>query len=57
LVGLDPDGTVRVRLGRACMGCPGVGLTASMVIETVLKKAVPQITRVVAEATAASATG
>lgn len=42
------DGQVQVRLTGACAGCPFSQMTLAMGIEQELKKAVPEVTRVVA---------
>ena len=46
LVGVDPDGVVRVRLHGACVGCPSSAMTLTMGIERNLKDQVPEVTRV-----------
>ncbi len=47
LVGIDPDGVVKVRLKGACGGCPMSQLTLKMGIERILKKEVPEVKEVV----------
>jgi len=48
LVGIDDDGTVKVRLVGACAGCPMSQMTLQMGIEATLKELVPEVKRVVA---------
>jgi len=48
LVGIEKDGTVKVRLTGACAGCPMSQLTLQMGVERILKKEVPEVKRVVA---------
>ena len=48
LVGIDPDGVVKVRLKGACGGCPMSQMTLALVIERTLKEEIPEITGVVA---------
>ncbi len=48
LVGIYEDNTVKVRLQRACQGCPGAAMTMKMGIERMLKEKVPEIIEVVA---------
>ena len=47
LVGIDPDGVVKVRLKGACGGCPMSQMTLTMGIERILKKEVPEVKEVV----------
>ncbi|HNQ81084.1 MAG: NifU family protein [Acidobacteriota bacterium] len=47
LVGIDPDGVVKVRLKGACGGCPMSQMTLKMGIERILKKEVPEVKEVV----------
>ncbi|MBN1938150.1 MAG: NifU family protein [Candidatus Aminicenantes bacterium] len=47
LVGIEEDGTVKVRLKGACGGCPMSQLTLKMGIERILKKEVPEVKEVV----------
>ena len=47
LVGIDEDGTVRIRLKGACLGCPMSQMTLKMGIERYLKSRIPQVTKVV----------
>jgi Fe-S cluster biogenesis protein NfuA len=46
LVGVDDDGTVRVRLRGACVGCPMSAMTLKNGIEQRLRQQVPEVTRV-----------
>ncbi|HOF88123.1 MAG TPA: NifU family protein [Armatimonadota bacterium] len=48
LVGLDEDGTVRVKLVGACGGCPMAQMTLQAGVERVVKERVPEVTQVVA---------
>lgn len=41
-----PDGTVRIRLHGACVGCPSASMTLQMGIERNLREHVPQVTTV-----------
>lgn len=43
LLGVEEDGTVKVRLQGACRGCPMAAMTLQMGIERILKKEVPEI--------------
>ena len=47
LVEVSDDGVVLVRLKVACSGCPGATMTLKAVIENLLVKEVPGVTRVV----------
>lgn len=47
LVGVDADGTVRVRLGGACAGCPASFLTLQIGLEQRLRERIPQVRTVV----------
>lgn len=38
-----PEGIVKLRLQGACRGCPGAQATLKMVIEKVLKEAIPEV--------------
>jgi len=42
------DGTVKVKLTGACVGCPMSTLTLQMGIERILKQEVPEVKKVVA---------
>ena len=46
-VGVDDDGTVRVRLRGACVGCPSAAVTLHQGIERHLRERVPEVQRVV----------
>lgn len=48
LVGVDEDGTVRVKLTGACGGCPMAQMTLTSGVERVVKQQVPEVTQVVA---------
>ena len=48
LVGVEDDGTVKVRLKGACGGCPMSAMTMSQGVERAVKKAVPEVKSVVA---------
>lgn len=48
LVGVSPDGVVKVKLTGACGACPMSQMTLKMGIERTLKQEVPQIKEVVA---------
>ena len=48
LVGVDADGTVRVRLQGACSGCPGARMTPKSGVERILKEKVQGVKEVVA---------
>ncbi len=48
LVGVDADGTVRVKLTGACGGCPMAQMTLQSGVERVVKEQVPEVTQVVA---------
>jgi Fe-S cluster biogenesis protein NfuA len=47
LVSVDDDGTVKVRLKGACLGCPLSQMTLQLGVERYLKSKIPQVTRVV----------
>ncbi|OPZ82111.1 MAG: Fe/S biogenesis protein NfuA [bacterium ADurb.Bin429] len=47
-VGMDDDGTVRVKLTGACGGCPMAQMTLQAGVERVVKERVPEVTQVVA---------
>lgn len=42
------DGTVKVKLTGACMGCPMSTLTLKMGIERLIKQEIPEIKKVIA---------
>ncbi|HEY3377154.1 MAG TPA: NifU family protein [Armatimonadota bacterium] len=48
LVGVDEDGTVRVKLTGACGGCPMAQMTLKSGVERIVKERVPEVTQVVA---------
>ncbi|MDI6786137.1 MAG: NifU family protein [bacterium] len=47
LVGIEEDGTVKVRLKGACGCCPGAQMTLKAGIERILKEKVPEVKEVV----------
>ncbi len=47
LVGVEADGTVKVKLMGACGGCPMSQMTLKMGIEKILKQSVPEVKGVV----------
>jgi len=47
LVDVDEQGTVKVRLHGACVGCPSSTMTLAMGIERNLKEKVPEVSQVV----------
>lgn len=46
LIDLTPDGTVRIRLHGACVGCPSSQITLKVGIERNLKTHVPEVRKV-----------
>jgi Fe-S cluster biogenesis protein NfuA/nitrite reductase/ring-hydroxylating ferredoxin subunit len=48
-LGLDPDGTVRLRLQGSCDGCPSSALTVKMAIEKGIEDVAPEVTKVEVE--------
>jgi len=48
LVGVEDDGTVKVRLTGACKGCPMSQMTLQMGVERTLKEKIPEVKKVVA---------
>lgn len=42
-VGTNPDGTVKIRLLGACVGCPSSSVTLKMSIERNLKNHIPEV--------------
>ena len=46
LIDVGEDGVVRVKLQGSCAGCPMSQMTLKMGIEKILKKEVPEVTRV-----------
>jgi Fe-S cluster biogenesis protein NfuA len=47
LVGVDEDGTVRVKLTGACGGCPMATMTLQAGVARVVKARVPEVTDVI----------
>lgn len=47
-VGVDEDGTVRVKLTGACGGCPMAMMTLKSGVERIVKERVPEVAQVVA---------
>jgi Fe-S cluster biogenesis protein NfuA/nitrite reductase/ring-hydroxylating ferredoxin subunit len=45
-LGLDADGTVRLRLAGSCEGCPSSAMTVKMAIEKGIEELAPEITKV-----------
>lgn len=45
-LGLDPDGTVRLRLAGSCDGCPSSMVTVKMAIEKGIEDVAPEVTKV-----------
>ncbi|MGH4008797.1 MAG: NifU family protein [Pseudonocardiaceae bacterium] len=48
-LGLDPDGTVQLRLAGSCDGCPSSAITVKMAIEKGIEDVAPEVTKVVVE--------
>lgn len=48
-LGLDDDGTVRLRLAGSCEGCPSSALTVKMAIEKGIEDVAPEVTKVEVE--------
>lgn len=48
-LGLDPDGTVRLRLAGSCDGCPSSAVTVKMAIEKGIEDVAPEVTKVEVE--------
>jgi Fe-S cluster biogenesis protein NfuA len=48
LIGVGQDGTVKVRLSGACVGCPMSAMTLKNGIERILKEKVSEVKEVVA---------
>jgi Fe-S cluster biogenesis protein NfuA len=46
LIDVTTEGVVRVRLQGACSGCPGAAMTLKAVVESLLKRRVPEVTGV-----------
>lgn len=51
-LGLDPDGTVRLRLAGSCDGCPSSAVTVKMAIERGIEDVAPEVTKVEVEGVA-----
>jgi len=51
-LGLDTDGTVRLRLAGSCDGCPSSALTVKMAIEKGIEDVAPEVTKVEVEGVA-----
>lgn len=51
-LGLDPDGTVRLRLAGSCDGCPSSAVTVKMAIEKGIEEVAPEVTKVDVEGVA-----
>lgn len=49
LVDVTEDGTVKVRLTGACVGCPMSSMTLKNGVEKILKQEVPEVKNVIAE--------
>jgi len=47
LIGVDDDGTVRLKLIGACGACPMSRMTLKMGIERILKQKIPQVKEVI----------
>jgi Fe-S cluster biogenesis protein NfuA len=47
LIGIDDDGTVRLRLVGACGACPMSQMTLKMGIERLLKEKIPEVKEVI----------
>lgn len=43
LIDVTEEGIVRVRLQGACSGCPGAAMTLKAVVESFLKRRVPEV--------------
>ncbi|HEY2766171.1 MAG TPA: NifU family protein [Pseudonocardiaceae bacterium] len=48
-LGLDPDGTVRLRLAGSCDGCPSSAITVKLAIERGIEDVAPEVTKVEVE--------
>lgn len=46
LLGVDDDGTVRLRLAGSCNGCPSSTVTVRLAIEQAINDAAPEVTRI-----------
>jgi len=51
-LGLDPDGTVRLRLAGSCDGCPSSAITVKLAIERGIEDVAPEVTKVEVEGVA-----
>ncbi|MDQ3760915.1 MAG: NifU family protein [Actinomycetota bacterium] len=51
-LGLDADGTVRLRLAGSCDGCPSSAVTVKMAIEKGIEEVAPEVTKVEVEGVA-----
>jgi Fe-S cluster biogenesis protein NfuA/nitrite reductase/ring-hydroxylating ferredoxin subunit len=49
LLGLDPEGVVRLRLEGSCDGCPSSTMTVKLAIERAIEEAAPEVTAVEVE--------
>jgi Fe-S cluster biogenesis protein NfuA len=49
LLGVDPEGVVRLRLEGSCDGCPSSTMTVKLAIERAIEEAAPEVTRVEVE--------
>jgi len=49
LLGLDPEGVVRLRLQGSCDGCPSSTMTVKLAIERAIEEAAPEVTAVEVE--------
>jgi Fe-S cluster biogenesis protein NfuA len=49
LVGVEPDGVVRLRLEGSCDGCPSSTMTVKLAIERAIEEAAPEVTAVEVE--------
>lgn len=47
LIDVDEEGVVKVKLRGACLGCPMSQMTLQFGVESILKKRVPQVKKVV----------
>jgi Fe-S cluster biogenesis protein NfuA len=49
LLGVDPEGVVRLRLEGSCDGCPSSTMTVKLAIERAIEEAAPEVTAVEVE--------
>ncbi|HXQ57373.1 MAG TPA: NifU family protein [Actinomycetes bacterium] len=49
LLGVDPEGVVRLRLEGSCDGCPSSTMTVKLAIERAIEEAAPEVTTVEVE--------